>query len=134
MAAEVKTPGEAELRAVLGSAFALWSEILRVVEGACGPIDQVWKPSKADFGRMCLVLHKKRTLLYLTPDKQKIWVAISLGERAFRLAMAGSLPEEIKTMFSEARPYAEGRGIRFSVSSSEDMPTIAALVEIKSGT
>jgi hypothetical protein len=34
-------------------------------------------------------------------------------------------------MFLEARPYAEGRGIRFSVSSLSDIPMIAKLVQIK---
>jgi hypothetical protein len=45
--------------------------------------------------------------------------------------MASSLPAAIKKMFSEARPYAEGRGIRFSVSSPSDMSTIKTLVELK---
>jgi hypothetical protein len=45
--------------------------------------------------------------------------------------MASSLPLAIKKMILEAKPYAEGRGIRFSVSSSSDIPMIAKLVEIK---
>jgi hypothetical protein len=45
--------------------------------------------------------------------------------------MASSLPVAIKKMFSEARPYAEGRGIRFPVSSLSDIPMITKLVEIK---
>jgi len=131
MSAKVKSPNEAELGAVLGSAFALWSGILRVVEDACASVDQVWKPSKAEFGRICLLQHKKRTLLYITPDKEKVWVAIVLGDRAFALAMVSSLPAAIKKMFSEVQPYAEGRGIRFPVSSLNDIPMIAKLVEIK---
>jgi len=80
---------------------------------------------------MCLLQHKKRTLLYLTPEKEKIRVAIVLGERAYGLAMASSLPAAIKKMFSEARAYAEGRGIRFLVSSAGDVPTVKKLTEIK---
>lgn len=80
---------------------------------------------------MCLVQHKKRTLLYLTPEKGKVTVAIVLGERAYGLAMKSSLPAAIKQMFSEARPYAEGRGIRFSVSSPNDISTIEKLVQLK---
>jgi hypothetical protein len=45
--------------------------------------------------------------------------------------MASSLPAAIKKMFSEARPYAEGRGIRFTVSSQKDISTIKKLGEIK---
>jgi hypothetical protein len=131
MSTKAKSPTDAELKAALGSASALWSGIVHVVEDVVSPLDTEWKPSKAEFGRMCLLQHKKRTLLYLTPEKEKVRVAIVLGERAYGLAMASSLPAAIKKSFSEARPYAEGRGIRFSVSSPSDLSTIKKLVEIK---
>ena len=131
MSAKVKSPTNAELKAALGSADALWSGIIHVVEDAVSPLDTEWKPSKTEFGRICLLQHKKRTLLYLTPEKEKVRVAIVLGERAYGLALASSLPATIKKMFSEARPYAEGRGIRFSARSSSDISTIKKLVEIK---
>jgi hypothetical protein len=131
MPTTVKSPTDAELKTVLGSADALWSGIVRAVEDTVSPLDTKWKPSKAGFGRICLLQHKKRTLLYLTPNKQKITVAIVLGERAYGLAVTSSLPAVIKKMISEAKPYAEGRGIRFSVSSPSEIPTIKKLVEIK---
>jgi hypothetical protein len=131
MSAKVKPPTVPELRAFLGSADILWSEIVQAVEGAASPLDTEWKPSKTEFGRLCLLQHKKRTLLYLTPEKETVRVAIVLGERAYGLAMASSLPAAIKKMLSEARPYAEGRGIRFAVSSPSDVSTVKKLVEIK---
>lgn len=131
MPVKVESPSEAELKNCLGSAFALWSGILKAVEHRLSPIVLVWKPSKAQFGRMCLLQHKKRTLLYMTPDTGKVTIAIVLGERAYGLAMTSSLPTSIKTMFSEAKPYAEGRGIRFPVNSLKDISMIAKLVEIK---
>ena len=131
MSAKVKPPTDAELRAALGPADVLWSGIVHVVEEAASPLVTEWKPSKTEFGRMCLLQHKKRTLLYLTPEKETVRVAIVLGERAYGLAMASSLPAAIKKMFSEARPYAEGRGIRFAVSSSSDVSTVKKLVGIK---
>jgi hypothetical protein len=126
-----KPPADAELKVVLGKAGAVWSGIVRAVEEKFSPLDQEWKPSKLAFGRLCLLRHKKRTLLYLIPDKGQILVAVVLGERAFELAMAASLPAAIKKMLSEARPYAEGRGIRFPVNSLSEVPVIAKLVEIK---
>jgi hypothetical protein len=131
MSTKVKSPTSAELKAVLGSADAVWSDIFRVVEDVVAPLNTEWKPSKTEFGRMCLLQHKKRTLLYLTPEKEKVTVAIILGERAYGLAMTSSLPAAIKKMFSEARPYAEGRGIRFSVNSPSDISTIKTLVQLK---
>ena len=131
MSTKVKVPTSTELKAVLGSADVVWSGILRVVEDMVAPLNTEWRPSKTEFGRMCLLQHKKRTLLYLTPEKGNVRVAIILGERAYQLAMASSLPDAIKKLFSEAGPYAEGRGIRFSVSSPSDISTVKMLVELK---
>jgi hypothetical protein len=131
MPVKVKPPTDLELKAVLGPADVLWSGIVHAIEEMFSPLDQQWKPSKAGFGRICLLQHKKRTLLYLTPDQEQVWAAIVLGERAYSLAMASSLPAAIKKQFSEARPYAEGRGIRFPVSSLNCIPMITKLVEIK---
>jgi hypothetical protein len=126
-----KPPTDAELKAVLGKAGATWSAIVRTVEEKFVPLDREWKPSKLAFGRLCLLRHKKRTLLYLIPDKEQVVVAVVLGERAYELAMAATLPAVIQKMLSEAKPYAEGRGIRFPVNSLSDVPVIAKLVEIK---
>ncbi len=131
MPAKVQPPTDQELKAFLGSAGVLWSAILHAVEETISPLDSEWMPSKSEFGRICLLQHKKRTLLYVTPEKEKIRIAIVLGERAYGLAMSSSLPAAIKKMFSEAKPYAEGRGIRFSVSSLSDVSTIKELVRIK---
>jgi len=131
MSAIARPPTGAALTATLGAADGLWSDLIHAVEDAVAPLDTEWRPSKTEFGRMCLLRHKKRTLLYLTPEKEQIRVAIVLGEHACRVAMASALPAAIKKLLSEARPYAEGRGIRFSVRDPGDIPTVRALVEIK---
>ena len=131
MPTNVKLPTEADVRATLGSAGDLWSGIFRVVESLASPIDAEWKPSKGEFGRMCLLRHKKRTLLYLTPQSGAVTVAMVLGQRAYDVAMASALPTAIKKALSEAKPYAEGRGIRFVLRSQRDMSSLKALVEIK---
>jgi hypothetical protein len=131
MTTHADAPSMADLEGVLGTALPLWEGIIRHAEAAHAPLTQTWKPSKTDFGRMCLLQHKKRTLLYLTPDRDSVWVAIILGERAFQLAMSSSLPEAIKKLLLEARPYAEGRGIRFSIQSLEELATVVKLLEVK---
>ena len=131
MSAAVKPPTAVELKAMLGSADALWAGIVRAVEDMASPLEAEWRASKAGFGRMCLLQHRKRTLLYLTPDKGRITAAIVLGDRAYGLAMASALPAPVKTMLSEAKRYGEGRGIRVSVSSQRDIGTIKELVRIK---
>lgn len=124
-------PNKAELQGALGAALPVWTGILGLAEAAHAPLTKTWKASKSEFGLMCLLQHKKRTLLYLTPDKDLVWVAIILGERAFHLAMARELPEEIKKLLVDAKPYAEGRGIRFAVRATGDLATVATLLEAK---
>lgn len=131
MPTKAKPPTEAELTEALGPATALWFGIVNALEETFTPLDRQWRPSKTGFGRLCLLQHKKRTLLYLTPEKAAVRVAVVLGERAYGLAMASSLPAAIKKLLSEARPYAEGRGIRFPVSAFSDIPVVKQLVEIK---
>ena len=131
MPAKVTPPTDAELKAILGRAAEVWDEILRAIEERHSPLERLWKPSKMPFGQMCLLQHKKRTLLYMTPDKGKVWIAVVLGDRAAGLAAASDLPAGIKTLIAEARPYAEGRGIRFPVSLAADVPVVAKLAAIK---
>ena len=131
MSVMVDPPSDAELEAALGSALPLWKATIRMVEESCSPLSLVWKPSKSEFGKLCLLQRKKRTLLYLTPDLDCVWIAIVLGEHAYGLARASGLPEVIKNLLLAAKPYAEGRGIRFSIRSAEELPTVGRLVEIK---
>ncbi|MFN7957481.1 MAG: DUF3788 family protein [Holophagaceae bacterium] len=131
MAVILDPPASADLEGVLGPALPVWTGILRHAEAAYAPLIQTWKPSKTDFGRMCLLQHRKRTLLYLIPDRDSVWVAIILGERAFQLAMASSLPTDLKTLLLEARPHVEGRGIRFSIDSLADLASVVKLLEVK---
>jgi hypothetical protein len=131
MPTKAKPPSDAELIVFLSSASGLWTEIVRTLEEGFPPLIAEWRPSKAAFGRICLLQQRRRTLLYLTPESGCIRIAIVLGDRAYAVAMASTLPAAIKKLFSEARPYAEGRGIRFTVNKSSDIPVVRKLVEIK---
>jgi hypothetical protein len=131
MPVKLESPAEAELQAVLGSAGNLWSATIDSIREKFSPLEKQWRPAKSEFGRICLLQHKKRTLLYMTPDKEKIWVAVVLGERAAAIAAASALPGAIKKLIAEAHPYAKGRGIRFPVDNSKDVAVVTELVVIK---
>lgn len=126
-----KAPSEAELKAALGKASAFWKAIVAAVGEDFAPLDLEWRPSKLEFGRMCLLRHKDRTLVYLIPMAGQLLVGVVLGQRAYELAMESALPAAIKKMLSDARPYAEGRGIRFTVKSAKDVASVALLVKLK---
>lgn len=80
---------------------------------------------------MCLLKQKKRTLLYVTPEDVAVQVAVVLGERACKVALASDLEEKIKNLIREARPYVEGRGFRFDVKSASDVSSVIELIRIK---
>lgn len=131
MSMKAKPPTDRAVATALGPVKAVWAGIVAALEQAHGPLDREWKTSKSDFGWMCLLKQKSRTLLYLTPEKGAIRVAVVFGERAVALALASDLPGEIKQLLTEAKPYAEGRGIRFAVTSVAEVPTVAKLVALK---
>lgn len=131
MVVNADPPGRAELTAVLGAAWPVWTDLLSRAEAVHAPLHPTWRPSKTGFGKLCLLQQGKRTLLYLTPDDGRIWVALVLGERACQLALAGPLPAAIKQLLRDARPYAEGRGIRFSICMPEELRTVMQLLEVK---
>jgi hypothetical protein len=118
----------------LGAARPVWDALFDALRAEYGALTAEWKPSKSDFGRMCVLKQKKLTVVYLTPDAGAVRVAMVLGARAARRALSSELPDGIKTLIAEARPYAEGRGIRFAICSVEDIPTVTTLVAIKMAT
>ncbi|HUO98781.1 MAG TPA: DUF3788 family protein [Rhizomicrobium sp.] len=126
-----KAPSAAELRAALGESSGIWTAIVEAVAKGFSPLDQEWRPSKLEFGRMCLLRHKERTLLYLIPMAGQMLAGVVLGQRAYDLAMESDLPAAIKKMLSDAKPYAEGRGIRFTVKSAKDVANVVLLVKLK---
>jgi hypothetical protein len=124
-------PTEADLAATLGGASESMSAIRGAMAAAHAPLAVVWKPSKSEFGRFCRLRRKDRTLVYLTPEKGRILAAVVLGEKALAAALASDVPKAIKTSIAEARPYADGRGIRLPASTQRDVQVVADLVALK---
>lgn len=128
---EVKAPSAAELHRALGKSASAWPGIISGLEERFSPLELEWRPSKLAFGRMALVRHKSRTLLYLMPMAGQLLVGVVLGERAYEIAQGSKLRNSIKKMLADAKPYAEGRGIRFVVKSASDVAQVMLLVECK---
>ncbi|MRR12260.1 DUF3788 family protein, partial [bacterium] len=74
---------------------------------------------------------KDRVILYLTPQHGAFLIGLVLGERAAQCAEAGSLPPLALAALAAAPKYAEGRGIRVSVTSSAELEAAQALIAFK---
>lgn len=130
----IPPPSVAELVTILGDACAAWWNVLRTMEKHYAPIEVQWRKARTlEFGRYSILRHKDRTLLYMLPSKNKAEVSLILGQRAFEEAMASDLRLEIKQALSEARPYAEGRGIRFEIEGAGDLEEMLKLLACKLG-
>lgn len=121
-------PTDARLRAVLGSAYASWVELLALVHQRIDPAVDVWKFST---GWSLRVLRKDRVIVYLIPQPHQFLVSFALGEKAVAAARAAGLSASVLKIIDEAPRYAEGRGVRIPVRGSRQLTAIARLAQIK---
>lgn len=124
-------PSSGGLRHTLGSSADLWAALLAHVHSAAAPLSELWHHAGATFGWSLRLIHKKRVILYLTPQRGAFLVGLVLGDRAARSAEASALPPLALAALTAAPTYAEGRGLRLSVSSPADLKAVQALVSLK---
>lgn len=126
---DVKPPTAAELHKALGRSVSAWPGVVSGLEERFNPLELEWRPSKLEFGRMCLVRYKNRALVYLMPMAGQLLVGVVLSEGAYEIAMAAKLRPAIKKMLSAAKPGGEGRGIRFVVKTTADVAEVLTLAQ-----
>ncbi len=125
------TTQDGRLAEALGKSLTLWTELVERIAARHGPVERVWKPTKLEFGAVCLLKRKERTIIYLIPAAGGFEVSIVLGNRAATLALESDLRSETKKLISAARVYVEGRGVRFNVRAADDIVAALKLVECK---
>lgn len=123
-----RSPTQDQLRSVLGRAYAPWVRLLELVAQRIEAATPGWRFST---GWSLRVLHRQRVILYMTPQKDQFLVSLALGERAVAAAHAAKLAPSVLQVVDAAPQYAEGRGVRFCVRGSRQLPALARLAEIK---
>jgi hypothetical protein len=124
-------PTNAEIRSALGDAYPLWTSLLALIGERIDPITEVWGFTSASTGWGLRVVHKKRVILYMTPQQNQFLVSFALGEKAVAAARSAALSASVLKAIEAAPRYAEGRGVRIEVKSSRQLPSLATLAEIK---
>jgi hypothetical protein len=127
-------PDPASLKAALGKSADLWTRIVAAVGEAHGPIVEHWHCASAKGGWAMRLKHKDRVVLYLIPQSGAFLVGVVLGEKAVKAAHEQQLPPKILAMIDAAPRYAEGRGIRFAVSTRAGVAAVVRLAAIKMAT
>jgi hypothetical protein len=126
-----KTPTSSELDNALGESAALLREIEQNFSEQFGEIIREWKFYGKKAGWTLALLSKNRRILHVIPRAGLFTVVFTLGKQAVLVSQASDLPEKILTAIENARDYAEGRSIRFDVSSADDANLVRQLAFIK---
>lgn len=125
------TPTSSELDSALGESAALLGEIEQNFSEQFGEITREWKFYGKKAGWTLALASKNRRILHLIPRAGLFTVVFTLGQQAVLVSQASGLPEKILTAIENAHDYAEGRSIRFDVSSTDDADLVRQLAFIK---
>ncbi|HSG29560.1 MAG TPA: DUF3788 domain-containing protein [Candidatus Krumholzibacterium sp.] len=128
---EENAPDREGLSEVLGVAMICWDDLRAYLAEKYDPLEEIWKFGGAKYGWTLRMIHKKRTILYMTPVKGEVLVGFVLGEKAVKIARELGVDPDVMEIVEEAPRYAEGRGVRIGVRSKADLQGIKKLAEAK---
>jgi hypothetical protein len=128
---KAKPPTPQSLKKALGKSAAHWEDLVRFLASEFDPLTEKWGFAGKDWGWALRLIHKKRTILYMTPCKGHFLVGFALGEKAVQAAHASSLPGSILDLIDGAQKYAEGRAVRIEVRSKKTGEAVKTLASIK---
>jgi hypothetical protein len=124
-------PTDASLKQLLGSCWRLWVTLRDHILQSYPQLGEEWKFPGAKYGWNYRIRDKQRVTIYFIPKKNGFEVAFVFGPKATDAVMGSQVSQTIKDDLSAARVYAEGRGIRLTVTNKNDLKDIKTLVTIK---
>jgi hypothetical protein len=124
-------PNDALLDQSIGNTCVLWHELKSYIFEKYGETTEEWKFYGKKYGWTLKKILKKRNLFFLNPSKDFFNIAFVFGDRAVAAIEESNLPIAIIDEITNARKYAEGRGINIEVRISEDITIIKQLLDIK---
>lgn len=128
-----RPPKSGELKNVLRGTAGLWSQLVAHITGNHGPVAELWNFSGAKFGWSLRLSRKDRVVLYMTPQAGHFLVGVVLGDKAVERAHEMRLPATVLKLIDDAPRYAEGRGIRLTVATRDDLRIVQRLAAVKMG-
>jgi Protein of unknown function (DUF3788) len=124
-------PTDKELAAELGSAKALWDQLVSELAKEHGVTEREWNSYSKKAGWSLRLKRKKRVIVYLAPCHGCFRVAFIFGGKAVKAAREVRLPARVLKIIDEAPHYAEGTGVRLDVKTVEDVVVVKRLAAVK---
>jgi hypothetical protein len=124
-------PDEEMVRKALGSSYAYLENIRQFINEEIGETVEEWKFYGQKLGWTLKKFFKKRNLFFIGMYPGYFRIAFVFGERAANNVFDSDIAEALKKELSEARKYAEGRGINIKVDDDTYLDDIKELIRIK---
>jgi len=124
-------PTDKDLAEKLDSNYELWKQIYDLVLSKYPNGLAEWNFPGKKYGWSFRIKDKKRAIIYFLPREKFFKVAFVFGEKAFNEVINSQISKEIKKELSQAKKYAEGRGIRIDVKNDSIISDIDQLIDIK---
>ena len=122
-------PTDADVAKALGSAKALWDQVIDELKKDC-PTKE-WNSYSLKAGWSLKLKKKDRTILYLSPLPGGLRVSFALGDKAVKAAREAPFPKPVLKLIDEAKKYAEGTAVRFEVKTTANLDAVKKLAAIK---
>lgn len=124
-------PAKQDLKQALGMALAIWESIIDITKTLYPNAIEEWNFPGEKYGWSFRLKDRKRAIIYMVPQDQFFKVSFVFGQKATGIILDSPVSDEIKTALSNAKVYAEGRGIRIDVKDKSSLEDIKELIKIK---
>lgn len=124
-------PNNAALKKALKDTFGVWQKLVNFTRETYPDAVEKWHFTSEKYGWSYRVSDKKRVIVYFLPRDKFFKIAFVFGQKATDSILASDISNSIKNEFKAAKVYAEGRGIRISVTDTSQLEDIKKLIVIK---
>ena len=126
-----KVPDEKRIKNTLKSNFSNLEAIRTYIADTIGETKEEWKYYGAKYGWNLKKFYKKRNLFFIGMYDGYFRISFVFGDKAYNAIMESDISEELKTELSQARKYAEGRGLSIEVHDDARLNDIEKLLHVK---
>jgi len=126
-------PTEARIKEILKDKYMIMEAIRKFIQESIGETTEEWKYYGVKNGWVLKTFLKKRNLFFIGIYDGYFRIAFVFGEKAVQSVLESDISEELKKTLTEARKYAEGRGLWLEIYDSKHLEDIQKLIKIKVG-
>lgn len=124
-------PSTHDLEHGLGETYPIWESFEAFTLENHPNATCEWNFSGEKLGWSFRIKDPKRVLIYLLPRDNFFKAAFVFGQKAMNQILESDIAASIQTALQDAKPYAEGRGIRIDIKDPSIIEDIQKLIKIK---